>query len=144
MFKSKSKKAQPAPVNRITITLLPNQQTQVKVDSPADFETLTQLLCTCQLHFMNQITNSAPPENRQEVRDIIYDSYNRAASKTLELFSPETELRPDLTVEAIRNAENDLITAKFDQLTPEQQAQPVRFQPKGVVSFQKTQRRNKN
>jgi hypothetical protein len=54
----------------------------------------------------------------------LYDLFNEAASAFLSVFAPEIELRPDLTEEAILEAENQLLAKKANKtahFTPKQQ-----------------------
>lgn len=54
------------------------------------------------------VVDDAPPMV-SEMKKALYDHYNFSASKVLELFAPEFELRPDLTAEAILKAENEIL-----------------------------------
>lgn len=49
-------------------------------------------------------------------REELYDMANQAASAFLEVYAPDIELRPDLTAEAILNAENEIMEAKIAEL----------------------------
>jgi hypothetical protein len=54
----------------------------------------------------------------------LYDMYNEAASAFLSVFAPEIECHPDLTEQAILEAENKLLeekAANLTRLTPKQQ-----------------------
>ena len=71
------------------------------------------ILFTVQLefmkNFMHQVENSesAPtPEQLKAIKEDLYDKYNAGASNVLYLFIPDQELRPDLTVEAMKEAED--------------------------------------
>lgn len=74
--------------------------------NPEDYINLT---LSAQLNFFEEIVASAPEDKQEEVTEFLYDMYNLAASAFLETFAPEIELRPDLTVEAILEAENQLL-----------------------------------
>ena len=68
-----------------------------------------------------------------EVKEEVYDMINIAASNLLEQYAPEIEMRPNLTVDAIVEAENQLLMkdkeGKYLQ-TAEQagQAEPTKEQ----------------
>lgn len=69
------------------------------------------LMFTAQLevlrHFLVQAKRTgATPEALQVLKEDLYDKYNAGASNVLYLFAPDTELRPDLTVEAMKEAED--------------------------------------
>lgn len=65
-----------------------------------------------QLNIFNNIVDNAPDEDKQKIKEELYDIYNAAASAFLEAFAPDIELRPDLTAEAIMEKENEIIDRK--------------------------------
>lgn len=107
--------------NQITISLNEESKVSIQVQNPVSMETLTQLLCTAQLHFMNQLLTQVPQNNLSEFKERLYDSYNMAASTTLQMFAPELELRPDLTVEALKQAEDKILNNHWDSLSKKEQ-----------------------
>lgn len=90
---------------KITITNKDNQITTTS-DEPIRIDDLMTILFTVQLQAMNQVKNSTPEEHRQQVLEDLYDKYNAGASNLLYLFAPDEELHPDLTVEAMKEAED--------------------------------------
>lgn len=90
---------------KITITNKDNQITTTS-DEPIRIDDLMTILFTVQLQAMNQVKNSTPEEHRQKVLEDLYDKYNAGASNLLYLFAPDEELHPDLTVEAMKEAED--------------------------------------
>jgi len=76
---------------------------------PISMDDLMVVLQTIILGGMNQIVDNASEEIKEGVKEHLYDVYNEAASATLQTFAPEIELRPDLTTDAILEAENKLI-----------------------------------
>ena len=68
-----------------------------------------QVMFTVILGFMNQFLAMAHPDDQAKIRSLLYDNLNLAASRTLEAFAPEYELRPNLTAQAILEAENAII-----------------------------------
>ena len=93
---------------KITITLK-DGQVNVRPSRPLGFEDFLQVVQTAVLSAMNSLLESVPEEDQESVKKGIYESYNVAASHTLELFAPDFELRPDLTTQAILEAENKII-----------------------------------
>lgn len=82
-------------------------------------EKLTQILFTVQLASMNQILDQAHADDREKVKGYLYDALNQAASRTLEQFAPEYELRPNLTAKAILEAENNIVLEnRLDEVEP--------------------------
>lgn len=72
---------------------------------------LMTILFTLQLdlmkNFIKQVEESgAPEEHIKALKEDLYDKYNAGASNVLYLFMPDQELRPDLTVEAMKEAED--------------------------------------
>ena len=70
-----------------------------------DFKTFTNVLATAQLNFMRTIMQSVPEKHLLEMKQLLFDEYNEAASNLLAAFAPEIDLRPDLTEEALRESE---------------------------------------
>ena len=68
-----------------------------------------QVMFTVILGFMNQFVALTHPDDQAKVKALLYDNLNLAASRTLEAFAPEYELRPNLTAKAIQEAENRII-----------------------------------
>lgn len=88
------------------------QGDDIKIDARGEFkyqETITILGNTI-LNFANQFVEAVPKEHQEKSRELIYDSLNEHFSGILETFAPEIELRPDLTVEAIAKAEDEILS----------------------------------
>jgi len=80
------------------------------------FEQAMSMLQTVQKHLME--VYSTDPNTKKYSREIaenIYDFYNAAASSLLDSFIPEKELRPDLTVEAILEKENEILDREWEK-----------------------------
>jgi hypothetical protein len=58
---------------------------------------------------MRDMTAQCRSDKQAEAKGALYDAFNVMASKTLEKFAPEYELRPGLTAAAIMKAENEII-----------------------------------
>lgn len=58
--------------------------------------------------FMKQVKENSniSEKDLQTLKEHLYDSYNAGASNVLYLFAPDEELHPDLTVEAMKEAED--------------------------------------
>ncbi len=92
----------------IKITL-ENNQVSVKSSRPVPFEEFLQIVQTAILSGLHAIHEKVPEEHREEAKGELYDVYNIAASRTLEEFAPEIEMRPDLTTQAIFEAEQNIL-----------------------------------
>lgn len=85
-------------------------KTKMSFSDPAPtFEDLLSGIFSNVLGVMNAAVERAPDEHKEEAKGQLYDCFNMAASRTLELFAPEYELRPGLTAQAILEAENRII-----------------------------------
>lgn len=99
---------------KLTIEL--NEETNqisTHIDKPTQIDDMMTILFTVQLEFMKNFihrienSESAPtPEQLKAIKEDLYDKYNAGASNVLYLFIPDQELRPDLTVEAMKQAED--------------------------------------
>jgi hypothetical protein len=68
------------------------------------FSDAMSLLMSASLHAMKKTAEQYP-----DLKEDIYDEFNHSASKILEEFIPDHELRPDLTAEAIKKYENEIL-----------------------------------
>lgn len=93
---------------RLTITVDDNQ-VSMHTSGPITFEDLISLTNTVTLGYMNKLKDAAPEDKKEECVNTLYDAYNFAVSHVLEAFAPEKELRPNLTSQAILEAENAII-----------------------------------
>ena len=85
------------------------KQLNLVTDSPIQIDDLMTILFTIQLQALNQIkeqVKQTTPDKAQEIIESLYDNYNAGASNVLYLFAPDEELHPDLTVEAMKEAED--------------------------------------
>ena len=125
------------PMNKLTITISDKNQVTVRLNNPIDLPQVIQILQTATLSFMKSAKEQLILHNPDVPSDIIeqdiYDMYNFAASNTLNLFAPDLSLRPDLTEEAILEAENNIIRRKYKELkkneSQSQQSSPELSQP---------------
>ena len=87
-----------------------DNQVSVKSRGPMALEDMVQVTMTGLLGAMNTCLKAAKsPEEAEQLKEYIYDRFNIAASRTLEIFAPEIEMRPSLTTDAILKAENELL-----------------------------------
>lgn len=87
-----------------------DNQVSVKSRGPMTLEDMTQVTMTGLLGAMNACLQAAKnDEERMQLKGYIYDRFNLAASRVLEIFAPEFELRPNITVDAIKRVEDDLM-----------------------------------
>lgn len=95
---------------QLVISILSNGKVQVESRAGHfDFDTLIQTTNSILLNAMNQIVDNVPNQHKEDAKGELYDVYNRVASRTLEMFAPEYELRPTLTQQAILEAENRIM-----------------------------------
>lgn len=97
---------------KITIELNDKNQVLSQLDEPMAIDDILPMLFTVQLSYMRSFIervkeqSDITPENLQNLKEDLYDKYNAGASNVLSLFIPDKELRPDLTVEAMKAAED--------------------------------------
>ena len=77
--------------------------------TPVDI--IIHCLSAC-LRTMENVVQNAPEKDKQGFTEELYDFFNVQASNVLKVFAPDLELRPDLTAEAILNAENAILDAQ--------------------------------
>lgn len=95
--------------NQIYFNVKDNQVT-VKSRGPISLEEMVQVTMTGLIGAMNTCLKAAKNDKeREQLKGYIYDRFNLAASRVLEIFAPELELRPNITVDAIKRAEDDLL-----------------------------------
>lgn len=93
------------------------EQGAVLASDPFSAEEFINLTLTSQLNLFNNLVEQGADKAR------LYDLYNEAASAFLSVFAPDIEKRPDLTAEAILEAENALLkqrAAKVTNFNPKQ------------------------
>lgn len=92
---------------------------KTNMENPVHILDILEATFSFQLNAMNTFINQISEEDREAVKEDLYDKYNAAASNVLELFGPEFELRPDLTTQAILKAENEIIETEYEKLKSE-------------------------
>jgi hypothetical protein len=100
--------------NQIYFNVDKNRKVKVSFKNPVPFTDFLQIISTGILTAMFSIVNSAPEDQRPQVKEELYDMYNAAASNLLSFFAPEIEMRPHLTTQAILEAENAIIQNNAD------------------------------
>lgn len=129
---------------KLEIELTKDNKIKTQIDTPMAIDDLMPILFTVQLsymrQFMKQIEDSGElsSEQIQGLKEDLYDKYNAGASNVLYLFAPDEELRPDLTVEAMRYAEDQYM---YNQLNRQErraldrktkgETKVLQFKPRG-------------
>ena len=97
---------------KLTIEVTEDNKVLSQIDEPISIDNLMPILFTVQLSYLRASINQfeqmpdITPEQLQALKEDLYDKYNAGASNVLSLFIPDKELRPDLTVEAMKYAED--------------------------------------
>ena len=97
---------------KLEIELTEDNKIKTQIDTPMAIDDLMPILFTVQLSYMRQFmkqveeSGEVSSEQIQGLKEDLYDKYNAGASNVLYLFAPDEELRPDLTVEAMKEAED--------------------------------------
>lgn len=97
-------------------------QIDTNFDKPVRIDDFMTVLFTVQLEMMKGSLAQAHKAGLTEtqiaqVRDNLYDNYNAGASNVLYLFAPDNELHPDLTVEAMKAAEDQYMYNQLNRKT---------------------------
>lgn len=100
-------------MNKLVIYLDDQNKLKLKSQNPIDLEGLIQITQTAVLGFAKQVMATVPKEDYDKVKGFIYDEMNVAFSRTLEVFAPEYELRPEITAQALLEKENELIEESY-------------------------------
>ena len=97
--------------NKIVINITDGKIIPKFTMAPMAFDDLLSVLFTVALGAMQNIVDNAETETMQlAAKGALYDMFNVGASHTLSQFAPEFELRPNLTTQAIMEAENRIIS----------------------------------
>lgn len=108
---------------KLTIEVTEDNKVLSQIDEPISIDNLMPILFTVQLSYLRASINQfeqmpdITPEQLQGLKEDLYDKYNAGASNVLSLFIPDKELRPDLTVEAMKFAEDQYM---YNQLNREE------------------------
>lgn len=86
-------------------------EVRVKINREVNFEEIMQVSFSGILALMNTLLENVPEEDRPAAKGELYDMLNIAASNALSVFAPEIEMRPNLTVDAIMKAEDEIIAS---------------------------------
>jgi hypothetical protein len=100
--------------NEITISYNTDQSGQINISSkrPMPIDEMLQVTFSIQLAALTdfikgvEANSKISPQELQTLKEHLYDSYNAGASNVLYLFIPDKELHPDLTIEAMKEAED--------------------------------------
>ena len=129
---------------KLEIELTEDNKIKTQIDTPIPIDDLMPILFTVQLSYMRQFMKQASedpevtPEILQGLKEDLYDKYNAGASNVLYLFAPDEELRPDLTVEAMKEAEDRYMYNQLNRETRRKldkqtkgETKILKFKPKG-------------
>ena len=97
-------------------------QIDTNFDKPVRIDDFMTVLFTVQLEMMKGSLAQAKKADLTEaqinqIRDDMYDKFNAGASNVLYLFAPDNELHPDLTVEAMKAAEDQYMYNQLNRKT---------------------------
>ena len=116
----------------LTLTIAEdNQKVSIRADENLSFPEVMQAMSTAILHIMrdctdftvNQILAQNPDQDQAALKEAatkrckeeLYDMFNCAASNVLCAFAPEIEAHPDLTAQALLDAENAFLQRQSQQ-----------------------------
>ena len=100
----------------LTITLTDENQLKVTASEPLDPSTLVDMSLSACLAMMSSIVDEAQEDDKQKVKEYLFDLFNISASALLAQFAPDIDLRPDLTEEAILIKEMELANDKLSNM----------------------------
>ena len=98
--------------NKIVITIK-DGTVSTNYDKPMDAGDALIALATASLAVMNTLVSQVPEDEKEACTNAMYDAYNIVASNVLTQFAPHLELRPNLTTQAILEAENKIIDEHY-------------------------------
>lgn len=81
----------------------------IECKPPMNAVQLTNTLLSVLFSVYRSNIDSVPEEHRYLITEHLFDNFNTAASEFLKQLDPESDLRPDLTEEAILAAENAIL-----------------------------------
>ena len=117
----------------LTLTIAEdNQKVSIRADENLSFPEVMQAMSTAILHIMRDCTDftvkqilAQNPDHEDQAtlkeaatkrcKEELYDMFNCAASNVLCAFAPEIEAHPDLTAQALLDAENAFLQRQSQQ-----------------------------
>lgn len=88
------------------------RENTIECKPPMNAEQLTNTLLSVLFSVYKDNIQSVPAEHQHLITKHLFDNFNAAASEFLKQLDPESDLRPDLTEEAILEAENAILERK--------------------------------
>ena len=85
------------------------RENTIECKPPMNAEQLTNTLLSVLFSVYQSNIHDVPEEHRPLITKHLFDNFNTAASEFLKQLDPESDLRPDLTEEAILEAENAIL-----------------------------------
>lgn len=108
-------------------------QLTVEVSEPTTGELMMQAFCTAILNLMNKCTadfnaTTEDETERQRFKEFLYDEANANMSNVLEAYAPELDAHPNLTEQAILEAENAILEKQLAEQAKEVNANETKDQ----------------
>ena len=97
----------------LTIKLTEDKNLNISANRPLSFEDTVDLTLSTVLAMMNATLADTPEDKKEAVKEYLFQAFNISASALLAQFAPDIELRPDITEEAILQAELDIASKKL-------------------------------
>ena len=85
------------------------RQDTIECKPPMNAEQLTNTLLSVLFSVYQANIHNTPEEHQPLITKHLFDNFNAAASEFLKQLDPNSDLRPDLTEEAILAAENAIL-----------------------------------
>lgn len=85
------------------------RENTIECKPPMNAEQLTNTLLSVLFSVYRDNIQSVPEEHQHLITKHLFDNFNAAASEFLKQLDPNSDLRPDLTEEAILEAENAIL-----------------------------------
>lgn len=98
---------------------------RIVTSDPMHADEVINMVTSATLNALTNILKQIPEEHQADAKKEMYDMYNIAASSFLKVFAPEFALRPDLTEEAIMQAENQILTERAAAIKTEEVLIPL-------------------
>lgn len=100
------------------LTIISNEDgsIQVQANAPLTLNDILDLTLSANLAVMNSSLENVPTENKEQLKEHLFNTFNIAASALLAQFAPEIDLRPDITEEALLKAELEIANDKLSNM----------------------------
>lgn len=92
------------------------EQGQVATSDPVNVLEVINMTSNAILNTFTDVLKQIPEDVQQKAREEFYDMYNTAASALLKVLDPQAELHPDITEQAILEAENRILDEQVSNI----------------------------